>query len=244
MKTLFTLAVLLLAVAAVAQGGPPLLTDDPGTVEPGKWEINLSWINRTFRGRSENEFPHFDASHGFTKNAHFKIEVPWVFATENRRTISGDGGGSTGIKWRFVDAKGRRPAVSVYPQIGFSIAPRSVQLGLSEGGSSLLLPTQVQWDFRSVSVNADFGALLAAGSTPGWLGGVAVGRTLSHTDLLAEIHGEGIWKTGENIWIAQLGLRHSFSERATLLLSFGRSIAQSQTEAIRWNSYLGIQLHY
>lgn len=244
MRWPFALLLILIAALSVAQGGPPLLTDDPGTVDPGKWEINISWVNRALPGRTENELPHFDAAHGFTRNAQFKIEVPWVFVSENGRTLSGDAGGSTGIKWRFVDGKGRRPAVSTYPQIGFSLAPRSVRLGLSEGGTSLLLPVEVEWDLARLSVNADIGTVFQAGSSPGWLGGVALGRTVNKTDFLAELHGEGVWATGENIWIAQLGLRHELCEQATLLFSFGRSIAEFRSDSLRWTSYLGIQLHY
>jgi len=41
--------VLLLVLAAIAplaraQGGPPFITDDPGTVANRHWEINLGWI--------------------------------------------------------------------------------------------------------------------------------------------------------------------------------------------------------
>lgn len=238
------LAVLSAACSAIAQGGPPLLTDDPGTVEKGKWEINVAWINRSLRGHTENEIPHFDANRGISDNAHFKIEVPWLFVTEDGKTISGDGGGSIGVKWRFIEGKGKSPAISTYPQLGFSLAPRSVRLGLSEGGTSILLPMQVQWDFPGFSVNADAGVIFQVGEPPAWLGGVAIGRKLSWGEVLAEIHGEGVFATSEQSWVGQLGLRHDMGERATLLFSFGRTIGATNTERLRWISYLGIQFHY
>ena len=34
------------ATALHAQGGPPMITDDPGTPGPGRWEINIA-IART-----------------------------------------------------------------------------------------------------------------------------------------------------------------------------------------------------
>lgn len=243
MRAFFALLTLALATLAAAQGGPPLLTDDPGTVDPGKWEINVAWIHRQLPGRVENEVPHFDAAHGFTRNAQFKLEVPWVIASEGGPAVSGDGGFSTGVKWRFLDAKGARPAISTYPQIGFSLAPRSVRLGLSEGGTSLLIPLQVEWDLNSLSVNPDLGLLFRVGGKPGWLGGVAIGHAFGSTDLLAEIHGEGVFSTGEANWVAQLGLRYDFGERSTLLFAFGRTIASSNSDPLRWTSYLGIQIH-
>ena len=79
MKVLFASVLFVTASYAFAQGGPPLLTDDPGTVEKGKWELNMAWIYRRLPGATEIELPHFDASHGISDRANFKIEVPWVF---------------------------------------------------------------------------------------------------------------------------------------------------------------------
>jgi hypothetical protein len=229
---------------AKAQGGPPLLTDDPGTVEKGKWELNLAWINRQMPGATENELPHFDANRGISDRAHLKIEVPWVFAASGGNTINGDGGGSVGIKYRFIDAEGHRPSVSTYPQLGFSLSRRSTQVGISEPGTSLLMPIQVQWDFERFSLNMDSGLVVQAGTNPGWLGGIAVGRKVRNVELLAELHGEGIFATHESNWIAQLGLRREFNEQATLLFAFGRTISASNSDRLGWTSYLGIQLHF
>jgi hypothetical protein len=241
---LYVLIATATCATAFGQGGPPLLTDDPGTVEKGKWEINIAWINRTLPGRTENEIPHFDANWGISDRAHFKLEIPWLFATEDGQTIGGDGGGSIGVKWRFVEGKGSRPAISTYPQLGFSLAPRSVRLGLSEGSTSLLLPLQVQWDLRGFSLNTDGGIVIQAGASPSWIGGLAVGRQMPGVELLAEVHGEGVFETGESNWIGQLGLRHDFGEPATLLFAFGRTLAATKSERLSWTSYLGIQLHF
>ncbi|MFT3792165.1 MAG: hypothetical protein QM741_14065 [Rudaea sp.] len=49
-KVLFVLVLFAIAKLAAAQGGPPLVTDDPGTPGNGKWEINLASIgSKTFR---------------------------------------------------------------------------------------------------------------------------------------------------------------------------------------------------
>jgi len=234
----------LLASRGFAQGGPPLLTDDPGTVEKGKWEINIAWIKRSLPGRRENEVPHFDANRGISGRAHFKVEIPWLYTTENGSTVSGDGGASIGIKYRFLDSKGSLPSISTYPQLGFTLVPRSIRLGLADPGTSLLLPIQVQWDFPNFSLNPDFGVILQDGAATGWLGGVAVGCHHHGNDYLAEIHGEGVWSTGEANWVAQLGFRHEFGEQSTFLFAFGRTIAASHTDSLSWTSYLGISLHF
>src|SRR5690242_14432144 len=82
-RALLVLTLFAMTALVLGQGGPPLLTDDPGTVDEGRWELNLSWINRQLPGRVENELPHIDLSRGVSPNAHMKIEVPWVIATED-----------------------------------------------------------------------------------------------------------------------------------------------------------------
>lgn len=235
---------LCLLATVQAQGGPPLLTDDPGTVENGQWEINLAWIHQKMPGATQNELPHFDANRGISDRAHFKIEVPWVFAASGGSSINGDGGGSMGIKYRFIDAKGHRPAISTYPQVGFSLSRSSIQNGLAEPGTSILIPLQVQWDLEHFSVNMDSGLIYQAGTNPAWLGGVAIGKKCGENELLAELHGEGIFATHESNWIAQLGFRRNLSEQSTLLFAFGKTISASNSDRLSWTSYLGIQLHY
>jgi hypothetical protein len=244
MKAPLSLVVLSIGVFASAQGGPPLLTDDPGTVEKGKWELNMAWVYRRLPALTEIELPHFDASHGISDRAHVKIEIPWVFATDGSSSVNGDGGGSTGIKYRFVDAKGFRPAISTYPQIGFQVSSRSVRNGLSQSGTSLLLPIQIQWDFEKFSVNMDSGYIVQGGASPSWLGGVAIGRKVGVCEYLAEIHGEGVFATGESNWIAQLGYRRELSEASTLIFAFGKTIASNNSPSLSWNSYLGFQFHF
>jgi len=238
--------ILLIALAGcaicLAQGGPPLITDDPGTVPNGKWEINVAWINTSFAHSTDNEVPHFDANRGISDKAHFKIEIPWIIHHEGGEEISGDGGGSVGVKYRFIDGKGSRPSVSTYPQIGFSLSPRSVRLGVAEGGTSLLMPLQIEWDHPRLNVNADMGVVMQAGSSPGWIGGVAVGHERRGTEMLAEIHGEGVWQTGESNWIAQLGFRRDIGKQ-TLLFAFGKTIAKHNSDRVDWTSYLGLQFH-
>ena len=48
-----------------AQGGPPMLTDDPGTPGAGQWEINMAVLEeRTATVRSRS-VPHVDINYGW-----------------------------------------------------------------------------------------------------------------------------------------------------------------------------------
>src|SRR5881296_2238700 len=49
---------------ARAQGGPPLITDDPDTPGPGYWEINLSAITEKSHRERRVEGPLADINYG------------------------------------------------------------------------------------------------------------------------------------------------------------------------------------
>ena len=66
--------VLLFATPAYAQGGPPLITDDPGTPGNGKWEINIPF---TFERTRE-------------KKIQVHVRGIWDTAHFNQNSTSGD----------------------------------------------------------------------------------------------------------------------------------------------------------
>jgi hypothetical protein len=236
---------LLTCVLAGAQGGPPLITDDPIPVELGKWEINTAWVARRLPGRSENEIPLLDVTYGILPRLHIKYEVPWMEASEAGVTSTGIGDGNFGAKWQFEEGKKGGPKLSIFPQVGMSLSKRSIRLGLSEPGTSLLLPMEAQWERGELAVNAEAGVLFQAGEHPGWVGGLAFGfHPKGANEYLAELHGEGSMSSGEMNWLGQLGLRHDFCERATLLFAFGRTLVEHNADRLSWTSYLGLQLRY
>ncbi|HET7232126.1 MAG TPA: hypothetical protein VFJ16_19120 [Longimicrobium sp.] len=60
-----TAALLALAGApslAWAQGGPPLMTDDPGTPDPGTWEVNVAVTGDLTSAGRGYELPVFDVN--------------------------------------------------------------------------------------------------------------------------------------------------------------------------------------
>jgi hypothetical protein len=49
---------------AHAQGGPPMITDDPGTPGDGHWEINIAATGRHASSFTEAELPLIDINYG------------------------------------------------------------------------------------------------------------------------------------------------------------------------------------
>jgi len=58
------LATACLPAHTYAQGGPPLLTDDPDTPGPGCWEINLATLMDKASDRRRVELPRLDLNYG------------------------------------------------------------------------------------------------------------------------------------------------------------------------------------
>ena len=244
----FRLAVLLAALvassAALGQGGPPLITDDPATVPTGKWEVNLAWASEHAGSEWRHEAPILDYNHGIGPRQHINFEVPWSFLSGGGLRHNGVGNLGVGSKWRFLDAKGGAPAMSLHPAVEFGLSRRSARLGLSDSGTSLAVPMEIQWELPGFAVNADVGMALAPGSLPSWLGGVAVGRSFGAWELLAEIHGMGVVDNSESDWIGQLGFRYELGEGSSILFAAGKSLRTHGTDATQWTSYLALQLRF
>lgn len=75
---LVALLAIFLPTPAWAQGGPPLLTDDPDTPGPGYWEINLSTFLEKRLHSNTIETPRVDANYGVGQRIQLKFEVPWL----------------------------------------------------------------------------------------------------------------------------------------------------------------------
>jgi len=110
---LFLISVL--AASAHAQGGPPFITDDPGTPGNKHWEINFGWIADHNRASAAYQVPDGDFNYGLGDRVQLKYELPIAIeqtlaqpaANGNPavlgQTIGGLGESLLGIKWRFYE---------------------------------------------------------------------------------------------------------------------------------------------
>ncbi len=64
--------------AVLAQGGPPLITDDPGTPGDGNWEINIAFTAEKRKTVRSYENPILDINYGLGDRIQLKYEVPWL----------------------------------------------------------------------------------------------------------------------------------------------------------------------
>jgi hypothetical protein len=60
-------------------GGPPMITDDPGTPDKGVWELNFSFNTDINEFEKEFEAPLLDINFGLNERTQLKLEFPWLF---------------------------------------------------------------------------------------------------------------------------------------------------------------------
>lgn len=245
LASLPALALLAAPIMLHAQGGPPMITDDPGTPGPGNWEINIAALTSRFASGTEWESPLLDLNYGVGERIQLKYEVAWV--TQTLRTHparSGLGNSLLGVKWRFYDTGADHWMVSTYPQLMLrNPASHSSQRGLAREGTDLLLPIELQRTFSLTDVNIEVGRELPSRGAGSWFGGAVLGRQISQRlQLLSELRGECVSSRHGSAVAINLGTRIGFPGRGTLLISVGRDLRNSWQERSLVFGYLGWQI--
>jgi len=230
--------------SARAQGGPPLLTDDPDTPGPGHWEINLSGFFEKNRLERRFETPRLDVNYGVGRRIQLKYEVPWVgVRPPGQPTRSGAGNSVAGVKWRFLGQEGKTLAWSVYPQLEFNTDHRSVAKGLVEDGRQLLLPTELTLELRHFEINGEVGRNFVEHGDDGWIYGISTEAGITRRlELLAELHGERRGSEPTEL-IVNVGGRQKLTRRIVLMLAVGRAVHGAPDERRRLLLFAGLQLN-
>ncbi|HMG06747.1 MAG TPA: hypothetical protein VK581_14915, partial [Chthoniobacterales bacterium] len=78
---------------ARAQGGPPMITDDPGTPGNRKWEINLAVTFEHRPNETSFDVPGIDLNYGVGENIQLTLQGgPVLLKRSDRGVIGGLGG--------------------------------------------------------------------------------------------------------------------------------------------------------
>ena len=232
----------LLTSLACAQGGPPFVTDDPGTPGPGNWEINAAAIGSRSPDRWDITAPDLDINYGWGEHVQLKVDVGWAHADDElHRRMSGFGASDFGVKWRFMGEDKVGFDLSVYPQPSVNFSRSSVQRGLISDGKELFLPVETSTTAGAFSFAAEAGRNLVQNAPDEWLVGVVVARHYgSALELGLEVH-ETI-TAGNPATLVNLGGRWRLSERLSLLTAVGRELNRDSPERQEFLCYLGLQI--
>jgi hypothetical protein len=251
------------AALSRAQGGPPFITDDPGTPGNHHWEINFGWIANHNPGQSYYEIPDVDSNYGWGDRLQLKYELPLEAATNaNDSTGVGLGQSLLGIKWRYFEYhKPGEPksdanliySLGTYPQASINNPTSSVRRGIVTPGPQYYLPIEATAQIGPIALNGEVGRWIGNKHQPSqWGRGLIVGHEFSDRfELYAEIYDLQDANRVDNI-PKQRQLTLDGGGRQTLdrdghvrLLFMGGRAIQDVTRTNgepSWIAYLGIQL--
>lgn len=267
MRSFFALLLLLFPVIAAlpshAQGGPPFITDDPGTPGNKHWEINLGWIGNHNPAASFYQVPDIDMNYGWGDRIQLKYELPLAAATdENNTTRAGLGESLLGVKWRPYEhhASGEPKtgenmvfSLGTYPQVSINNPTSAVRRGLVENGPQYYLPLEFTTKAGPINFNGEVGRWFGNRQVPSrWARGLIAGHEFSgRFELYAEVYDlQDANRIGggpkQRALTGDIGGRRTLDRSGHLRLLFmgGRALqsVSRQNSEPNWIAYLGLQI--
>lgn len=239
-------AIMMMAPTRVfAQGGPPMITDDPGTPGNRKWEINLAVAFEHRPNETSSDVPGIDLNYGVGENIQLTLQGgPALLKRRGRGAIGGLDGTEAAVKWRFLDEEKCGFDVSMFPRVIFNISRASVRRGLAEDGTRFQIPFQASKTFGRFHADAEFGPIASTVGRAEFIHGIVGGVELDKTTMLmAELHATSRTNFTRDVWTVNLGLRHNLSDTRILIASLGHEI-RDPDQARALIGYLGVQWLY
>jgi hypothetical protein len=242
-KALQIIAVLLLAASALAQGGPPLLTDDPGTPGNRNWEINVAYTQDRRSDSNQYDVPILDINYGVGDRIQLNFQIPYLYSSSNGGPLGGGLGNSfAGVKWRFYQNEKSGWNVSTYPHLELNNPTDSVRRGFVDRGPNFLLPIEATKTLGPLELNLEAGYWFSQHLKDGHILGFAAGhQTTKKLELLSEVYDFG--EVGNPIRddTFDFGGRYEFHHNMLFLFMAGRSFQGPASGQSQFIGYFGIQ---
>jgi hypothetical protein len=228
----------------LAQGGPPMLTDDPGTPGNKNWEINIASTLFFSHSEKEIEAPLLDINFGLGNRIQLKYEVPYTFDSDEGRPYRPFLGNSLmGVKWRFFqqkDEKGWR--ISTYPQLEVNNPDQSHTNGLVDRGPRFLLPIEATKIVGPLEMNFEGGYWFSNHQSNERILGLAVGHEFNRRfEGVAEIYDDVLFGGNSRSTTFDVGGRYEFHKGLLFLFMAGHSVGVGGQEPT-YIAYVGLQI--
>jgi hypothetical protein len=229
--------------ASRAQGGPPLITDDPGTPGAGHWEINLvTQITPSTSDKISYQAPLVDANYGWGDHLQINLVGAWMSNVDDEGTANGLSKISGAVKWRFIDEKDAGFDLSIYPRIDTLFPLSAHDPRVNEDGVRYFLPVELAKTFGKWGINPEVGYAYNTRVRGEWNYGLAGAyEIINDREILAEVHARCPIGKGAEV-IPQLGTRFAFSEAMSFIGAIGHTISTPTDVPAFWNIYAGVQL--
>jgi len=242
-RNVITVAFWLLALGhASGQGGPPMITDDPGTPGDGKFEINLAVAFEHRPGETAFDAPAIDINYGVGDRIQLTLQAgPVVLKRRGHGPIGGLGGTEAAVKWRFIDNQQSGLSISMFPRVLFNISKSAVRRGLAEDGTRFQIPFQFAKAFPGFDLDLEWGPLVGMVGPAQWLYGIVVARDASKTSTsMAELHGTSRTNFADDVLTANFGIRQKLNDHCIFIGSLGHELRSPEARALI--GYAGVQL--
>jgi len=228
-----------------AQGGPPMITDDPGTPGDRNWEINVGFIEENRTGETHFQTPDFDFNYGAGDRVQLNFEIPIAVRSADATTDSALGNSKVGVKWRFLGETPSGLAISTYPHLVFNNPTSAVDRGLADEGWQVFLPIEASQRWGKLQLNGEAGYNIQEKlSNEIWLGLVTGYQLSGRVELLAEAHTIETHRFAENESVFDFGSRVKLTKLNTLLFTAGRALPGSSNDQPRFFMYAGMQFTF
>jgi hypothetical protein len=245
---LLLVAIIGLVASAKAQGGPPLLTNDPIPPEHGNWEINLGTMPEITDTTTSVQLVQIDLNYGLTDRIELICELPFVWqARTGERSATGWDNALPGVKVRFVNGGEDGWNFSTFPQFQIGGSAESVRKGVADQGTRFLLPFEASKRFGPVHVNLEAGYFFPFDSSVSHeerILGLALGHKFTNKfELLGEIYEDKEMGSSPHDVTFNGGGRYEFHKGLLLLFMAGRSFEGNSSGQPEFLGYVGIRIH-
>ena len=244
---LYALLLSLFACRIYAQGGPPLITDDPGTPERGHWEINLAFTYAQTQHESDVNSPFADVNYGVLDNLKVSVQIPWesTVSSDTGHHPSGLGGSLVGVKWRFLEEEKNKVSISIYPQLDFGWHSFKFSHDNESNQTHLLLPFEVAKKLGPIVTGFEYGIDLQNAHKPKDFAGVTLGHEFKERfEVLGEVRETSDQTLRQLNWIVNGGFSIKINKAISILGSVGTTIKRADKDQPRLFSYFGIQFRF
>ncbi len=246
---LLPLALALAALAAApAWAGAPFRTDDPGTVDAGHWEFDLTSSGTRNRAGWQGTAPAVEADYGILPGIQVHILLPHGYARPaGGKATSALGDLELGVKIRLLDPPEGSwlPRIAFYPLVEVPVGNR--KLGFSTGHAQVFLPLWLQKDFGDWTVFGGGGWWINPGAGNRDYGYAGLGITRPVTEQLrlgVEIfHQTANVAGGKSTTGINVGGAYDINENWHLLGAIGTGL-QNRRDTNEFSYYLGLQLTF
>jgi hypothetical protein len=229
---------------ALAQAGPPYLSNDRGVQGSRNWEINLA-VSPTFaRSSAIVQAPSIDLNYGVGENVQLTVEVPYVVASGGGTPqASGWGNAFPGFKWRFLNQGEAGWQAAVFPQLQTGLASAAQVRGFGDAGPRYLLPVEVEKRVGILDVDFEAGEYLPVHGPHEHIFGLVAGRSLNERlELDAELYDDRADAGLPRQTTLDVGGRYLLTPGLIALFMVGHTLGLDQAGPPAFIGYFGIQI--